>query len=178
MSSKCYFCHSQFANLEAEGRRWIGTKGCGGGICEGCLADGCRDLGLAAEAVGGVVVIRAETLPDGVRVLVVPCGDYERMPQAVEHGGRLYGRTGWDSDRMVAFYRTDAAVARPSKQRGGSGSSAMKRLFGACGEDWHYQVLEELCFRAGLLWRCSLCGFNNGEGSESCEDCGLGKDPS
>lgn len=117
MSNKCYFCHSQFANLEAEGKRWIGTKGCGGGICEDCLADGCRELRLVSEAVGGVVVIRAETLPDGVQVLVVPCGehaeDYERMPQAVEHGGLLYGRTGWDSDKLVAFYRTDAVVALP-----------------------------------------------------------------
>lgn len=57
--------------------------------------------------------------------------------------------------------------------------SELARLFKACAQDHHYQVLEELCFTAGLLWRCNAateefdgCGYNNNEDAELCADCG------
>lgn len=55
------------------------------------------------------------TLPDGVRFIEVDVTDhvaFTALPKAVEFDGRLYARTGWDSDRCVAFFRTDAAMAR------------------------------------------------------------------
>jgi len=65
-------------------------------------------------------VLVAETLPNGVRVVTVPCADWDavsRLPPAVAFEGREYGRTGWDSDRRVAFYRTDARLASPFVRR-------------------------------------------------------------
>lgn len=58
-----------------------------------------------------------ETILETVRVIETACRDhraFRALPRVVEMGGVLYGLTGWDSDRCVAFYRDDArtAVAR------------------------------------------------------------------
>ena len=69
-----------------------------------------------AQSIDAVPVLEAQTLPNGVQVLLVPCGDYDAMrhlPGAVVYKGRRYGKTGWNSDSFVAYYRTDAALARP-----------------------------------------------------------------
>jgi len=55
-----------------------------------------------------------ETLPDGVRVLMTDCADYEALkalPTAIEFNNETYGRTGWNSDRKIAYFRTDAKTA-------------------------------------------------------------------
>lgn len=55
------------------------------------------------------------TLPNGVHIIEIPCQDYEtkkRLPRAIEYQGRLYGCSGWNSDRCVAYYRTDCDVAK------------------------------------------------------------------
>ncbi len=60
-------------------------------------------------------VLSTETLPNGVDVLTIPCADSDvlaTLPAAVEHAGTLYGRTGWNSDRCVAYFRSDASIAR------------------------------------------------------------------
>jgi hypothetical protein len=54
-------------------------------------------------------------LPDGTTAAVVPCSDhemFESLPPALEIAGDLYGKTGWNSDRGVAYYRTDAIMGR------------------------------------------------------------------
>lgn len=68
-----------------------------------------------ANAVSSAIaVLSLETLPDGVQVVTVPCADFaalEALPQAIELEGQHYGRTGWNSDRFVAYFRSDKAVA-------------------------------------------------------------------
>ena len=51
-----------------------------------------------------------EPLPDGTwtaSVNVDGWDDVKRLPKVIEINGRLYGRTGWNSDSLVAYYRTD-----------------------------------------------------------------------
>jgi hypothetical protein len=53
--------------------------------------------------------------PGGEWYLSLNCPDYyayRKLPQAVVFGGRTYGVTGWNSDIKLAYYRTDAPVAR------------------------------------------------------------------
>jgi hypothetical protein len=51
-----------------------------------------------------------EYLPDGVKVITVSCGDYteyKRLPSVISHDGKYYGLSGWNSDYLNAYYRTD-----------------------------------------------------------------------
>lgn len=63
----------------------------------------------------------------------------------------------------------------------GDNPEQLARLFNACDKDWEYEVLETLCFRSGLLWKCTAesdefssgtCGYNNHEEDSVCADCG------
>jgi hypothetical protein len=80
-----------------------------------------------AQKTDGFVIQSHETLPDGVRVIVLSMTDesledslgreyryntYQKLPMALEYEGRTYGKTGWNSDRMVCYYRDDAHIAR------------------------------------------------------------------
>lgn len=61
-----------------------------------------------------VQIISNETLPCGVRVLTTPCDDYKTykaLPKAVALDEREYGLSGWDSDKCVAYFRSDRRVA-------------------------------------------------------------------
>ena len=61
---------------------------------------------------------RMDRLPEGVLCLVIqnprPDGsDYEEFqgsPRALEFEGRLCGRTGYDSDQGLTYYRSDTRV--------------------------------------------------------------------
>ena len=73
---------------------------------------------IAATICGAVVVKAAYVLPNGVGYLEVDCPCFYRerdafkaRPRAVKYEGQLYGWSGWDSDRLVSFYRTDRKVA-------------------------------------------------------------------
>jgi hypothetical protein len=63
-------------------------------------------------------VIECAQDPDNSNVwwLVVPCvGGYDTMkhlPAGVVYGGREYGKTGWNSDKDVAYYSTSKSFAR------------------------------------------------------------------
>ena len=55
-----------------------------------------------------------ETLPDGVKVVTLDCRDWAgfgQSPSALEYDGEVFGRTGWNSDRCVVYYRSDKKVA-------------------------------------------------------------------
>lgn len=70
--------------------------------------------GKANSHYGVIRVLGHEQLPNGVQVVTVPCNDYSdlyRLPPAVEYKGVRYGMTGWNSDRHVAYFRTDANLA-------------------------------------------------------------------
>jgi len=58
-----------------------------------------------------------ETLPNGVNVIILPLGEgvtFSKLPQVISYEGRLYGKTGWNSDRQVCYYRDDAHIAKVS----------------------------------------------------------------
>lgn len=74
--------------------------------------------GMVMEAIprGDAFVIQShETLPNGVGVITLPLDDgfdsYKKLPRVLSYGSRLYGKTGWNSDRMVCYYRNDAPIA-------------------------------------------------------------------
>ena len=70
----------------------------------------------AAIVTDAVRIIESQTLDaeTGLKCIITPCADHQELrllPSAVVFEGRLYGRTGWNSDRHVAYYRTDAPIA-------------------------------------------------------------------
>ena len=73
-----------------------------------------------AKPIKDAYVIQShETLPDGVRVLILPLDDgfgtYQSLRQALSYSGREYGKTGWNSDRLLAYYRDDAPIAKKGR---------------------------------------------------------------
>jgi len=70
---------------------------------------------MQAKALINAITVRStETLPNGVKVVQIDVADYIdfiRKPHAIEYDGELYGRSGWNSDRHVAYYRSDIKPA-------------------------------------------------------------------
>ncbi len=69
----------------------------------------------SAEVAEGYLSVSPETLPDGVKVLTTDCEGYKAfkaLPAALKFNGELYGKTGWNSDKHIAYYRTDAQLAK------------------------------------------------------------------
>lgn len=63
----------------------------------------------------GTLAVYQETLPDGVSVLRLPFdgewGAFQKAPAALMYDGIVHGRSGYDSDVRVVFYRSDIRVA-------------------------------------------------------------------
>ncbi len=73
---------------------------------------------LHANPVKGIRVLKAYTLPDGVKYLEIRCRDYKhltQLPEIVELNNRIYSRTGWDSDHCVACYKVGGLIAHALK---------------------------------------------------------------
>ena len=69
---------------------------------------------FANRFADAVRVLGFELLPDGVSVVTVPCIDGQafcRLPDAISFDDKCYGKSGWNSDRNIAYYRTDIQVA-------------------------------------------------------------------
>lgn len=69
---------------------------------------------IALALPKSMLIERYETLPDGVRVAQVSCCDavtFVNLPDAIELNGQVYGRSGWNSDTFVAYFRTDKILA-------------------------------------------------------------------
>jgi len=70
---------------------------------------------MQAKPIQNAITVRsAETLPDGVKVVMLDVADYIdfiRTPHAIEYDGEIYGRSGWNSDKHVVYYRTDRLTA-------------------------------------------------------------------
>ena len=71
---------------------------------------------------GSIRIRTWEELPDGTVVVIVNCQDADEFKKladciifSVRGASGIYGKTGWDSDRRVAFYRSDALVAKEVK---------------------------------------------------------------
>lgn len=55
-----------------------------------------------------------ERMPNGVECVIVAGCTYDTLcafPAGIEVAGKAYGWTGWDSDRNVAYYRSDKRFA-------------------------------------------------------------------
>jgi hypothetical protein len=69
---------------------------------------------LAKPVQNALTIKRAETLPNGIKVVLLDCAgsiEFNNSPKALEYDGELYGRTGWNSDTCTSYYRTDKKVA-------------------------------------------------------------------
>jgi len=74
----------------------------------------------ARRVADRIPVIAAYTMPydtilEMVHVIEADCPDYDAfcaLPKVVEMDAITYGLTGWNSDRGVAFYRSDAKMAK------------------------------------------------------------------
>ena len=69
---------------------------------------------LATPIENAITIRSAETLPDGVKVVQLDVADYIdfiRSPHAIEYDGTVYGRSGWNSDSHVVYYRSDKLPA-------------------------------------------------------------------
>ena len=67
-----------------------------------------------------VVSFTWEDPETGVKWIVtdIPEGTYEefqRLPAVVSFEGRLYGQTGWNSDRCKVYYNDDQPIAKAVK---------------------------------------------------------------
>jgi hypothetical protein len=72
----------------------------------------------ATPLKNAITVRQFETLPDGVGVVTIDCADYIgfiRTPHALEYDGVVYGRSGWNSDKCCAYYRSDVKPAFVAK---------------------------------------------------------------
>lgn len=69
---------------------------------------------LVANAILEAVQVITCYPMDGHWWLETPCVDYDALtllPVALEFEGRRYGRTGWNSDRGVAYFTTRQGFA-------------------------------------------------------------------
>jgi len=71
-----------------------------------------RVMKRALKVENSVIVNTVETLPTGVKVLTIDyCGDYTQIPKALLYEGKVYGRSGWNSDRNTVYFRSDIKLA-------------------------------------------------------------------
>lgn len=78
---------------------------------------------MVAKPLHNVLNVKsAESLPNGVKVVIIDCADwmaFVRTPNAIIYDGLTYGCSGWNSDRCVAYYRTDKKVAYDAAEQDG-----------------------------------------------------------
>lgn len=78
------------------------------------MHDETEDGKLIATAVPGAYVLDSLDEYAGVgyaEVKITGWEDVKRLPQVLMSRGRLYGYSAWNSDRLVAIYRTDRVIA-------------------------------------------------------------------
>jgi hypothetical protein len=65
-------------------------------------------------------VVRLDVLPD-CSCAMVDCADYaafKALPAGIEIDGQLFGQSGWNSDRCLAYYRNDWPARALAKRIG------------------------------------------------------------
>ena len=67
--------------------------------------------------VGDALVAMSHMLlPGGTGILELSLADgfdsFKDLPPVLEYQGLHYGKTGWNSDKMVGYWRTDALMVR------------------------------------------------------------------
>ena len=71
---------------------------------------------MQAEAIKNAIIIkRIDILPlSEVKVIITECVNwraFEKLPKAVFFDGEIFGLSGWNSDKYIAYYRNDKLVA-------------------------------------------------------------------
>ena len=73
---------------------------------------------VAVAVPDKIVIQQHEVFPDApIECLIIGMqtdnyDEYRTLPEVLEYQDKLYGKTGWNSDQCVAYYRTDALIAR------------------------------------------------------------------
>ncbi len=70
---------------------------------------------MEARIVRDHIPVRTDYHLSDCRCLEVDCADhdtYMSLPRVVEKDGDLFGLTGWNSDRGMAYYKTGVPFAR------------------------------------------------------------------
>ena len=70
---------------------------------------------MKAEVKNEYIPVVYASVANGVHVVSVRCADYDvfvGLPRAIEFEGRLLGLTGWNSDRHLAYYKSNVVLAR------------------------------------------------------------------
>jgi len=65
------------------------------------------------DIVKDAIVAHNVGMVDGIHYAVVDCAnyiDYKRLPEVVSYNGQLLGKTGWNSDKNVAYYQSTANI--------------------------------------------------------------------
>ena len=67
----------------------------------------------AMRVENSVVVEEIETLPNGIKIITIHCDrkELEQTPKAILFEGKVYGRSGWNDYRNLAYYRSDIKLA-------------------------------------------------------------------
>ena len=69
----------------------------------------------ATPIQGSIEIVNWQVLPDGDMLIEIARMDYDHLktlPAGILHEDVEYGRTGWDSDRCRAFYKSSRKFAR------------------------------------------------------------------
>ena len=66
---------------------------------------------MQAKILEGYISISHCYTYQGTTFVELPCNDFrefKKLPNAIEIHGRILAKTGWNSDRFKAYYRSDA----------------------------------------------------------------------
>lgn len=61
-----------------------------------------------------ITIIRHEILGVNEKAIITRCDDYvmyKTLPSAVSFENEIYGKTGWNSDTRIAYFKTNQPVA-------------------------------------------------------------------
>lgn len=70
---------------------------------------------MQAKILPGFLKINALHVIEGEFVAETDCEDYQAyksLPAAIEVDGRIMGKTGWNSDRGYAYYKTGVKLGK------------------------------------------------------------------
>ena len=68
---------------------------------------------MKAKSIDAIVITASYKL-DGISVLETNCTSFQQfcdLPQVVEYEGKIFGKSGWSSDRCYACYKSNISVA-------------------------------------------------------------------
>lgn len=72
------------------------------------------NAGHATPVTDAIRILAVEKC-DGTTFLTIDCRDWDVMrglPKLVSFDGRVFGKTGWNSDRGIAYYSDAVRIAR------------------------------------------------------------------